>query len=105
MFDNKVRVATTEDIAVIKGQLSECTAVLVEVMSDAHGGLPELTTLLERRTFILQAALEKAITGEPLIFHDGTISFQHEQIMQMFAEKEGISDLCLSRKADELQRR
>jgi hypothetical protein len=104
MFDIKVRAATAEDIATIKGQLSECTSILVEVMSGTHGGLHELTALLERRTFALQAALEKAAAGEPLIFHDGTISFQHEHLMRTYEGSEA-ADLCLSRKADELQHR
>jgi hypothetical protein len=33
---------------------------------------------VERRAFILQAASQKAATGESLIFHDGTISFSPE---------------------------
>lgn len=103
MFQVEVRAATSEDIATIKGQLGECIAIHVEVLGGEHGELDELAKLLDARSRLLQAVLEKAMAGEQLIFHDGKISFQHELVMQMHQGTD-IENLSLTGKLDPLSK-
>ena len=73
----EVRQATLEDIATIKGQMCECTAILVEVLSDAHGELHSLAALLNKRTQYLEGALAAATRGDLITFCEGKIAFEY----------------------------
>jgi hypothetical protein len=102
MFQIEVRPATAEDIVTIKGQLSECIAIHVEVLGGEHGALDRLAKLLDTRSHHLQGALEKAVAGESLIFHDGKIAFHHEQLMQMYQGTD-VEHLSLASSVDPLR--
>lgn len=78
MTNIEVRTATPEDVATIKGQLAECIAIHVAVLSGEYGEAEALAQRLDERSVYLEQVLNKALAGEPIVFHYGKVSFQAE---------------------------